>query len=75
MPLQPKLLRVLENGEYYRVGETRARIAEARIDAATNRELLEEISVGSFRHDLYHRLSVLTVDTPPLAIAVTTVSF
>ena len=66
LPLQPKLLRVLENGEYYRVGETRARIAEARIDAATNRELLEEISVGSFRHDLYHRLSVLTVDTPPL---------
>ncbi len=64
--LQPKLLRVLENGEYYRVGETRPRIAQARILAATNRDLLEEIRVGSFRHDLYHRLSVLTVDTPAL---------
>ena len=66
LQLQPKLLRVLENGEYYRVGETRVRTAEARIVAATNRTLLKEISVGSFRHDLYHRLSVLTVDTPPL---------
>ena len=64
--LQPKLLRVLENGEYYRVGETRVRTAEARIVAATNRDLLEEISAGGFRHDLYHRLSVLTVDTPAL---------
>jgi DNA-binding NtrC family response regulator len=64
--LQPKLLRVLENGEYYRVGETRPRIAEARIIAATNRDLLEEIRAGSFRHDLYHRLSVLTINVPPL---------
>ena len=66
LQLQPKLLRVLENGEYYRVGETRARTSQARIVAATNRDLLEEIRVGSFRHDLYHRLSVLTIDTPPL---------
>ncbi len=64
--LQPKLLRVLENGEYYRVGETRPRIAEARIIAATNRDLLEEIRAGNFRHDLYHRLSVLTINVPPL---------
>ncbi|MEJ2089065.1 MAG: sigma-54 dependent transcriptional regulator [Gammaproteobacteria bacterium] len=64
--LQPKLLRVLENGEYYRVGETRPRIAEARVVAATNRDLLEEIRAGNFRHDLYHRLSVLTIDVPPL---------
>jgi DNA-binding NtrC family response regulator len=64
--LQPKLLRVLENGEYYRVGETRPRVSQARIIAATNRELLEEIRVGEFRHDLYHRLSVLTIDVPPL---------
>ena len=64
--LQPKLLRVLENGEYYRVGETRPRIAEARILAATTRDLLEEIREGRFRHDLYHRLSVLTVSAPPL---------
>ncbi len=64
--LQPKLLRVLENGEYYRVGETRPRIAGARIIAATNRDLLEEIRAGNFRHDLYHRLSVLTINVPPL---------
>jgi len=64
--LQPKLLRVLENGEYYRLGETRPRTANARIVAATNRDLLEEIRLGRFRHDLYHRLSVLTVNVPPL---------
>lgn len=64
--LQSKLLRVLENGEYYRIGETRPRSAEARILAATNRDLLEEIREGRFRHDLYHRLSVLTVSAPPL---------
>jgi DNA-binding NtrC family response regulator len=66
LALQPKLLRVLENGEYYRVGETRPRVAEARVVAATNRDLMEEIRAGSFRHDLYHRLSVLTIDVPPL---------
>jgi DNA-binding NtrC family response regulator len=66
LALQPKLLRVLENGEYYRVGETRPRIAKARIIAATNRDLLEEIRAGNFRHDLYHRISVLTIDVPPL---------
>jgi DNA-binding NtrC family response regulator len=66
LALQPKLLRVLENGEYYRVGETRPRVAEARIVAATNRDLLEEIRAGKFRHDLYHRLSVLTINVPPL---------
>lgn len=66
LALQPKLLRVLENGEYYRVGETRPRQAQARVIAATNRDLLEEIRNGSFRHDLYHRLSVLTIDVPPL---------
>jgi DNA-binding NtrC family response regulator len=64
--LQPKLLRVLENGEYYRVGETKPRVAKARVVAATNRDLLEEIRAGSFRHDLYHRLSVLTIDVPSL---------
>ncbi|NIR28077.1 MAG: sigma-54-dependent Fis family transcriptional regulator [Gammaproteobacteria bacterium] len=64
--LQPKLLRVLENGQYYRVGETRPRTAQARIIAASNRDLLEEIRGGRFRHDLYHRLSVLTITVPPL---------
>lgn len=66
LALQPKLLRVLENGEYYRLGETRPRTARARVIAATNRDLLEEIRAGRFRHDLYHRLSVLTINVPPL---------
>ena len=64
--LQSKLLRVLENGEYYRVGETQARKSDARIIAATNRDLREEVRTGRFRQDLYHRLSVLTIKTPPL---------
>ncbi|MDZ7751798.1 MAG: sigma-54 dependent transcriptional regulator [Gammaproteobacteria bacterium] len=66
LDLQPKLLRVLENGEYYRVGETRPRTAQARIVAATNRDLREEVRAGRFREDLYHRLSVLTIRVPPL---------
>ncbi len=66
LELQPKLLRVLENGEYYRIGETRPRRAEARVLAATNRNLTAEIRAGKFRHDLYHRLGVLTIDVPPL---------
>ncbi|MDH3317621.1 MAG: sigma-54 dependent transcriptional regulator [Gammaproteobacteria bacterium] len=64
--LQPKLLRVLENGEYYRVGETRPRSSSARIVTASNRDLMSEIHHGKFRHDLYHRLSVLTIEVPPL---------
>jgi DNA-binding NtrC family response regulator len=64
--LQPKLLRVLENGEFYRIGETRARTANARIVAATNRDLQFEIREGRFRQDLFHRLSVLAITVPPL---------
>lgn len=64
--LQPKLLRVLENGEYQRVGETQTRISQARIIAATNRDLRQEIKAGRFRADLYHRLSVFSVTVPPL---------
>lgn len=64
--LQAKLLRVLENGEYYRLGETQPRKAEARIIAATNRDLREAVRSGKFRSDLYHRLSVLTIHVPPL---------
>ncbi len=66
LSLQPKLLRVLENGEYYRIGETQARKATARIIAATNRDLQAQIREGAFRQDLYHRLSVLTIQVPPL---------
>lgn len=68
LPLQPKLLRVLENGEYYRVGETRPRKAMARTIAATNRDLREEVRAGRFREDLYHRLGVLSITVPPLRV-------
>ncbi|MCB1960985.1 MAG: sigma-54-dependent Fis family transcriptional regulator [Rhodocyclaceae bacterium] len=66
LELQPKLLRVLENGEFQRVGETRTRFSHARILAATNRDLPAEIRAGRFRADLYHRLSVFTITVPPL---------
>ncbi len=64
--LQAKLLRVLENGEYQRVGETQTRVSRARVVAATNRDLREEVRAGRFRSDLYHRLSVFELDVPPL---------
>jgi len=64
--LQAKLLRVLENGEYYRLGETRSRTALARIVAASNKNLPKAIEAGRFREDLFHRLSVLTLQVPPL---------
>jgi two-component system nitrogen regulation response regulator GlnG len=63
---QAKLLRVLETGEYQRVGETQTRQSRARIVAATNRDLRLEVREGRFRGDLYHRLSVLTIAVPPL---------
>ncbi len=66
LQLQSKLLRVLENGEYYRLGETRVRQSKARIIASTNKNLHEEVKNGLFRGDLYHRLSVLTIKVPTL---------
>ena len=66
LEMQAKLLRVLENGEYQRVGETQRRVARARVIAATNRDLRQETRQGRFRSDLYHRLSVLTLAVPPL---------
>lgn len=66
LELQPKLLRVLENGEFQRVGETNTRISNARVIAATNRDLRQEIRNNRFRADLFHRLSVFTVAVPPL---------
>jgi len=64
--LQAKLLRVLENGEYQRVGETQGRVARCRVIAATNRDLRRDVREGSFRADLYHRLSVFSLGVPPL---------
>ena len=66
LELQGKLLRVLENGGFQRVGETQERISRARVVAATNRDLRREVKAGNFRADLYHRLSVCTVSVPPL---------
>ena len=66
LELQAKLLRVLENGEYQRVGETQSRFSNARVIAATNRDMRQEIRNGRFRADLYHRLSVFTINVPPL---------
>jgi DNA-binding NtrC family response regulator len=66
LELQAKLLRVLENGEYQRVGETQSRVSNARVVAATNRDMRQEIRAGRFRADLYHRLSVFTISVPPL---------
>lgn len=66
LDLQPKLLRVLENGEYQRVGETQPRQSQARVIAATNRDLKAEVHSGRFRADLYHRLSVFAITLPPL---------
>ncbi|MGK6352158.1 sigma-54-dependent transcriptional regulator [Parapedobacter sp. DT-150] len=64
--LQAKLLRVLETGEFMRVGETVPTRVDVRIVAATNRGLPEEIAEGRFRSDLYYRLSVFTISLPPL---------
>ncbi len=64
--LQAKLLRVLEDGHYRRVGGTREMNADVRVVAATNRELTEEIKNGKFREDLFYRLNVVSIFLPPL---------
>ncbi|MCK5002488.1 MAG: sigma-54-dependent Fis family transcriptional regulator [Gammaproteobacteria bacterium] len=66
LPLQGKLLRVIESGEFYRVGDTQQLKSRARIVAATNKVLRDEVAEGHFRADLYHRLSILNVNMPPL---------
>jgi transcriptional regulator with GAF, ATPase, and Fis domain len=64
--LQGKLLRVLQEGEFERVGEGRTRKVDVRIIAATNKNLLEEIKNGRFREDLYYRLNVFPIEITPL---------
>lgn len=64
--IQTKLLRVLQEGEIKRVGETQIRNIEVRILSATNKDLLEEVKKGNFREDLYYRLNVINIKMPPL---------
>jgi transcriptional regulator with PAS, ATPase and Fis domain len=64
--LQAKLLRVLEDGHYRRVGATTEAHANVRVVAATNRDMEDEIKAGSFREDLYYRLNVISIHLPPL---------
>ncbi len=63
---QVKLLRVLESGEFMRVGEVKMRYTDVRVIAATNKNLSELVRKGSFRQDLYYRLKTVTVDVPAL---------
>ncbi|PQJ12623.1 sigma-54-dependent Fis family transcriptional regulator [Flavipsychrobacter stenotrophus] len=64
--LQPKILRLLENGTYIRVGDTKEQKANLRIISATNRNMEQEIDKGHFRSDLYYRIAVFTIDLPSL---------
>jgi NtrC-family two-component system response regulator AlgB len=66
LEIQPKLLRLLQEREYERVGDTKPRKANVRVIAATNRRLEDLVKEGRFREDLYYRLNVITVDLPPL---------
>ena len=64
--LQAKLLRILETGEYIKIGDTKPTHVNVRIIAATNRNLSQEIVAGRFREDLFYRLSVFQIHLPPL---------
>ena len=66
LELQSKLLRVLETGEFVKVGDTKTTRVDVRILSATNRNLKEEIAAGRFREDRYFRLSVFRIELPPL---------
>ncbi|HLO91186.1 MAG TPA: sigma-54 dependent transcriptional regulator [Lentimicrobium sp.] len=64
--LQAKLLRVIETGEYYKVGDSKVKKSNVRIIAATNLDLRKEVAEGRFREDLFYRISVFQINLPPL---------
>lgn len=64
--VQVKLLRVLESGEYFRVGSSKVRTTDVRIIAATNKDLWQHVKDGEFREDLYYRLDTVKIALPPL---------
>lgn len=64
--LQAKLLRILEDGSFRRLGSIKERHVNVRILAATNRDLAKEVEAGRFREDLYYRINVMTIELPPL---------
>ncbi len=66
MSTQARLLRVLENGEYLRVGDSTVRKTNIRVVAATNKDMLKAVKEGKFREDLYYRLSTVQINVPPL---------
>lgn len=66
LSMQPRLLRVLQSGEFRRVGSNKVLRAQCRVIAATNKELAQEVKSGKFREDLYYRLTPLTIHMPPL---------
>ena len=66
MSTQARLLRVLENGEYMRVGDSTVRKTNIRVVAATNKDMLEAVKAGKFREDLYYRLATVQINVPPL---------
>ena len=66
LPLQTRLLRVLAEGDYYRVGGRDLLRADVRVLTATHQDLQKKIADGTFREDLYHRLNVITIELPPL---------
>jgi len=66
LSMQPRLLRVLQSGEFRRLGSNKLLKARCRVIAATNKDLAQEVRIGKFREDLYYRLTPLTIYMPPL---------